>query len=69
MTYTQEQLMAVEKSRTDLSVVLDPRNGRTDNGCIVVHEKVIAAALECLQAITATKPAQQPLPNQRSNHD
>jgi len=33
--------------------VLDPRNGRTDNGCILVHEAVLQRSLSALESADA----------------
>jgi hypothetical protein len=38
------------KEVADLQAVLDPRNGRMDNGCILVHEKVLQRSLDTIAA-------------------
>jgi len=39
------------KEVADLQAVLDPRNGRTADGCIIVHEKVLQRSLDAITAL------------------
>lgn len=51
-----------EAAVANLQAVLDQRNGRTNNGCILVHERTVEMALAALLARSAPESAEEFVP-------